>query len=83
MGAWTKAAPRLYPHQWNWDTAFIAIGWAHLDVRRAMTELEGLSARSGRRGWCRTSCSGQGRDPEESGLVTTYHPWEGTDNSPR
>ncbi|MGC2003636.1 MAG: glycogen debranching protein, partial [Trebonia sp.] len=24
-----------------------------------------------------------GRDPEESGLVTAYHPWEGTDNSPR
>jgi glucosylglycerate hydrolase len=24
-----------------------------------------------------------GRDPEASGLVTTYHPWEGTDNSPR
>ena len=24
------------------------------------------------------------RDPEESGLVTIYHPWEsGTDNSPR
>jgi hypothetical protein len=24
-----------------------------------------------------------GRDPEASGLVTAYHPWEGTDNSPR
>jgi hypothetical protein len=23
------------------------------------------------------------RDPESSGLVTTFHPWEGTDNSPR
>jgi hypothetical protein len=23
------------------------------------------------------------RDPEGSGLVTTFHPWEGTDNSPR
>ena len=23
------------------------------------------------------------RDPEASGLVTTFHPWEGTDNSPR
>ena len=23
------------------------------------------------------------RDPEASGLVTVYHPWEGTDNSPR
>lgn len=23
------------------------------------------------------------RDPESSGLVTVYHPWEGTDNTPR
>jgi len=23
------------------------------------------------------------RDPEGSGLITIYHPWEGTDNSPR
>jgi hypothetical protein len=43
-GGWTRAAPVLYPHQWSWDSAFIAIGWAHLDVRRAMTELESLFA---------------------------------------
>jgi hypothetical protein len=43
-GTWTRAAPVLYPHQWSWDSAFIAIGWAHLDVRRAMTELEQLLA---------------------------------------
>src|SRR5260370_24101257 len=43
-GNWTKASPHLYPHQWSWDSAFIAIGWAHLDVRRAMAELEGLFA---------------------------------------
>ncbi|MFZ0165334.1 MAG: glycogen debranching protein [Trebonia sp.] len=43
-GGWTKASPLLYPHQWSWDSAFIAIGWAHLDVRRAMTELEQLFA---------------------------------------
>ena len=41
---WTKAAPRLYPHQWSWDSAFIAIGWAHVDLRRALTELEELFA---------------------------------------
>ncbi|MCA1717305.1 MAG: hypothetical protein LC781_10905, partial [Actinobacteria bacterium] len=28
MGGWTKAAPELYPHQWSWDSAFIAIGLA-------------------------------------------------------
>ena len=41
-GGWTKAAPSLYPHQWSWDSAFIAIGWAHLSPERALTELERL-----------------------------------------
>jgi hypothetical protein len=158
-GRWTKAAPRLYPHQWSWDSAFIAIGWAHLDVRRAMVELEELFAAQWQTGmvphivfragpgepyfpgpewWdCAVAPAARGlpvqtsgicqppvhalalqriwqltpparrpeirariqalyprlvrwhgylatqRDPEASGLVTVYHPWEGTDNSPR
>ena len=158
-GGWTKASPHLYPHQWNWDSAFSAIGWAHLDVRRAMTELEHLFAaqwltgmvphivfRAGpgepyfpgperwecaiapgapahpvqttgicqppvhaiavQRIWqltpqaLRPEIRGRiqalyprlvkwhrylatQRDPEASGLVTCYHPWESTDNSPR
>ena len=44
LGGWTKAAPRLYPHQWSWDSAFIAIGLAHLDTRRAAQELRTLFA---------------------------------------
>jgi glucosylglycerate hydrolase len=36
------AAPRLYPHQWSWDAAFIAIGLARLSVPRALTELRSL-----------------------------------------
>ena len=44
LGGWTKAAPALYPHQWSWDSAFIAIGWAHLDPRRALRELTTLFA---------------------------------------
>jgi len=39
MGGWTRAAPNLYPHQWSWDSAFIAIGLAHLDASRAAQEL--------------------------------------------
>jgi hypothetical protein len=39
MGGWTRAAPNLYPHQWSWDSAFIAIGLARIDVRRAASEL--------------------------------------------
>jgi hypothetical protein len=158
-GRWTKASPHLYPHQWSWDSAFIAIGWAHLDVRRAIAELENLFAAQWQTGmvphivfragpgepyfpgpewwdcpsapaapphpiqttgicqppvhalalqriWQLTSQAQRReirpriqalyprlvrwhrylatqRDPEGSGLVTTYHPWEGTDNSPR
>ncbi|GAA4537806.1 glucosylglycerate hydrolase [Pseudonocardia xishanensis] len=161
MGGWTKAAPLLYPHQWSWDSAFVAIGWAQVDVRRAMTEQQrlfeaqwangmvpqivfnplagpesyfpdparwavevspdapvGVAETSGicqppvhaiavariwevARGteaeedvrrelralfpklmaWHRYLA--EDRDPSGSGLVTTYHPWEGIDNSPR
>jgi glucosylglycerate hydrolase len=164
LGGWTKAAPRLYPHQWSWDSAFIAIGLAHVDTARAAQELRSLFAAqwatglvphivfnpdvppgsyfpdaecwnvasltadvpqgkltsgliqppvhaiaawrirevAARRGdgglttadaflreiypklfdWHRYLLSA--RDPEESGLVTIYHPWEsGLDNSPR
>ena len=164
LKAWTKPAPSLYPHQWSWDSAFIALGLAHVDNRRATDELDSLfrgqwstgkvphivfdpdappksyfpdaerwnssalseDAPSGRRtsGLCqppvhaiavrriwqtsrgkdqervaraRTFLKGNyrrlfswhrflatARDPEGSGLVTIYHPWEsGTDNSPR
>src|SRR5919202_6346564 len=163
MGGWTRAAPELYPHQWSWDTGFIAIGLAHLDTGRAARELLTLFEHQWRNGkvphivfnpaappqsyfpgaehWAcaatspdappappYTSClcqppthalgalriweiaRGKGgevsalgflreiyprllawhrylataRDPEGSGLVTIYHPWEsGTDNSPR
>lgn len=39
-GGYTVPSPRLYPHQWAWDSAFAAIGWAHIDLDRAVTELE-------------------------------------------
>lgn len=152
-GGWTKPAPRLYPHQWSWDSAFIAIGLAHVDPERALEELERLvrahwtdgrlphivfdpeaidyfpgpdlwscadvtdaaprsPATSGliqppmhaiavwrvlerRRSllprvrelyprlfaWHRYLA--ERRDPEGSGLISVYHPWEGTDNTPR
>ena len=41
-GRSTKPAPGLYPHQWNWDSGFIAIGLSHSDPSRAMAELESL-----------------------------------------
>ncbi|UCF88191.1 MAG: DUF547 domain-containing protein [bacterium] len=41
-GSYTKPSPSLYPHQWNWDTGFIAIGKAHYDTREAEAELRAL-----------------------------------------
>ena len=35
-------ARRLYPHQWSWDTAFIAIGLAHVGPARAWHDLRSL-----------------------------------------
>jgi hypothetical protein len=43
-GASTVPSHGLYPHQWSWDSAFIAIGLRHLSVRRAQRELETLLA---------------------------------------
>ena len=162
--SWTKPAPSLYPHQWSWDSAFIALGLAHVDNRGAREELESLFAGQWATGkvphivfnpeappksyfpdaerWNSSALSqdapssshtsglcqppvhaiavrriwetsrgkeaerverakrflrdnyprlfawhrylATARDPEGSGLVTIYHPWEsGTDNSPR
>lgn len=41
-GTWTVPAPNLYPHQWLWDSCFIAIGLRHLNVERAQVELTSL-----------------------------------------
>jgi glucosylglycerate hydrolase len=159
LGNWTRPAPRLYPHQWSWDSGFIAIGLAQVDGSRALRELESLFAAQWADGRvpqivynpaapadgyfpdaARWNCAelnpgapsglatsgicqpavhalaawrivevgpdapklrhrlsalyrklrawhrylAERRDPERSGLLTVYHPWEsGTDNSPR
>lgn len=41
-GRHTVPAGGLYPHQWSWDSAFIAIGLRHLSPRRAQQELDSL-----------------------------------------
>lgn len=38
----TVPAAGLYPHQWSWDSAFVAIGLRHLSPIRAQRELESL-----------------------------------------
>ncbi|MFJ4691585.1 MGH1-like glycoside hydrolase domain-containing protein [Streptomyces sp. NPDC088766] len=41
-GTSTVPSRGLYPHQWSWDSAFVAIGLRHVSPRRAQTELETL-----------------------------------------
>lgn len=41
-GNWTIPASGLYPHQWLWDSCFIAIGQRHFDIHRAQKELASL-----------------------------------------
>jgi hypothetical protein len=41
-GEATLASRSLYPHQWSWDAAFIAIGRSWTEPERAMRELEAM-----------------------------------------
>ena len=41
-GKWIVPAGDLYPHQWLWDSCFIAIGLRHLSIERAQVELLSL-----------------------------------------
>ncbi|WP_306118296.1 MULTISPECIES: hypothetical protein [unclassified Roseitalea] len=43
-GGYTVPTGRLYPFQWNWDSAFAALGFATFDRDRAWRELETLFA---------------------------------------
>ncbi|MFE9139472.1 hypothetical protein [Streptomyces sp. NPDC007355] len=41
-GRSTVPSRALYPHQWSWDSAFIALGVRHISPLRAQYELESL-----------------------------------------
>lgn len=41
-GTHTVPSSSLYPHQWLWDSAFVAIGWAHIEPARAEQEILSL-----------------------------------------
>jgi hypothetical protein len=41
-GSYTLPSSSLYPHQWNWDSGFIAIGYSHFNTDRAIKEMQGL-----------------------------------------
>lgn len=38
----TLPSPNLYPHQWSWDAAFVAIGYSHYSTPRAIAETNAL-----------------------------------------
>lgn len=42
VGTHTIPAQGLYPHQWLWDSCFIAIGLRHIDIDRAKMEIMSL-----------------------------------------
>ena len=50
LGRMTTAAPRLYPHMWSWDAAFVAVGLSSLSVERAVLELDTLLSAQWRNG---------------------------------
>jgi hypothetical protein len=41
-GLYTVPGAKLYPHQWLWDSCFIAIGLRHVNIERAKTEIMSL-----------------------------------------
>ena len=41
-GGYTVPTKGLYPYQWNWDSAFAALGFAEFDLARAWAEIETL-----------------------------------------
>jgi glycogen debranching enzyme len=41
-GGYAVPTARLYPFQWNWDSAFVALGWACFDEARAWQEILSL-----------------------------------------
>jgi mannosylglycerate hydrolase len=41
-GGYSVPTARLYPFQWNWDSAFVAMGWASFDEPRAWQEIGSL-----------------------------------------
>jgi hypothetical protein len=43
-GRFTIASPTLYPHQWSWDSCFVAIGKSYFNPEQAMKEIESLFA---------------------------------------
>lgn len=80
-GLFTKPAPSLYPHQWNWDAGFIALGLAHFDMERAEAELRHLFKGQWKNGMLPHIVFGD--DPEDRYFPgPNFWETEGTENAP-
>ena len=42
MGSFVRPGKELYPHQWNWDSAFVALGLAQVEPERGRAEVRSL-----------------------------------------
>lgn len=42
LGGYTVPTQSMYPYQWNWDSVFVALGFATFDQNRAWLEIENL-----------------------------------------
>ncbi|MTI19384.1 hypothetical protein E1162_19250 [Rhodobacteraceae bacterium RKSG542] len=42
LGGYTIPTKGLYPYQWNWDSAFVSLGFARFSLERAWQEIETL-----------------------------------------
>ena len=42
IGEYTRPGPRLYPHQWSWDSALIALAYSRYAPERGVSELDHL-----------------------------------------
>ncbi len=76
-GSYTVPSPTLYPHQWSWDSAFIAQGYSNYDQRKAQTELLSLFRGQWRNGMVPHIVF----DPSEEGYFPGPEVW-GTSLSP-
>lgn len=62
----------LYPHQWLWDSCFIAIGQRHYDVERAKTEIMSLLGGQWANGMLPNMILSHGRGDRDSRI---WHSW--------
>lgn len=71
-GTFTKPGALLYHHQWSWDAAFIAIGYAHHNQARAEQELRSLFQGQ----WANGLVPHIVFDPRETNYFPSFAFWE-------